>query len=69
MSVYTGPDTVEPSPYSIVKDPGCSSDELEAAALYLCLNAQGASVHEADGTQRSDDPAANSVNVIKLERR
>ena len=53
----------------MVNLPGCSSDELEAAALYLCLDAQGASVHEVDGTQRSDDPAANSVNVIKSERR
>jgi hypothetical protein len=57
VSVYSGPDTVEPSPYLIEKEPLCWALVDDASASYLFFAEQVWSVHEEDGTQRSEDPA------------
>jgi hypothetical protein len=55
VSLKIGPETVEPSPYLIEKSPDCSAEVEDALALYVCFSEQVE--QDADGTQRSEDPA------------
>ena len=64
LSVYTGPETVEPSPYSIVNVPLFLAPVDDAPAEYLCLLRHVELVHDALGTQRSDEPVSKSMRNV-----
>lgn len=52
-----GPDTVELSPYCISNSPFSLALVDEAVELYFVLDEHVESVHWAEGTQRSAEPA------------
>lgn len=56
-----GPDTVEPSPYSMEKVPLFLEPVEEEEAVYLCLLLQVELVHDELGTQRSEEPVSKSI--------
>ena len=58
MSAKTGPLTLEPSPYWISKVPVFLDDVDDLDDVYLDFLVQVELVHDDEGTQRSEEPAA-----------
>lgn len=55
--------TVEPSPYSIANDPGCFKEVEEELLLNLVFAEHVELVHDAETTQRSEEPATLGLDV------
>ena len=63
VSVYTGPETVEPSPYWMENLPLLLALLDDDAGLYLCFLLQNELVQLTEGTQRSEEPAGTHVSI------
>ena len=59
-----GPETVEPSPYSMLNVPLCSSLVDEDDASYLSFELHVLLEQSEDGTQRSADPVSKSIKNV-----
>lgn len=60
-SVYTGPETVEPSPYSMEKEPLFFVPVDEEDAVYFFFDEQVELLQEDEGIQRSEEPVSKSI--------